>query len=26
LLSSVKAKASEVYVERGPETVMGKVK
>ncbi|KAL8832333.1 MAG: hypothetical protein Q9191_000334 [Dirinaria sp. TL-2023a] len=26
LLSSVKAKAGELYVERGPETVMGKVK
>ena len=26
LLSSVKAKASEVYVERGPETIMSKVK
>ena len=26
MLSSVKAKASEVYVERGPETIMSKVK
>ena len=26
LLASVKAKAGETYVERGPETIMGKVK